>query len=89
MVTPTTKIDTGLELKTGTADRALAEVMRELSQIAVGGTMANMQRVITTHFPTSSQEVEKFVNTLERLRRAAESTFQTVIGEQHARRSKG
>lgn len=89
MALPVGKIDTGLELKQGSADRALAEVMRELSQVAIGGSMAPMQRVITTYFPTSSQEVEKFVNALERLRRAAESTFQTVIGEQHARRSKG
>lgn len=83
------KMDTALSLAEGTADRAFAEVMKELAAIASGGPMSAMSHIISTYFPTEASEAEKFMGLVDRLKRATEGTFSISVGEQHARRSKG
>jgi hypothetical protein len=81
------KMDTALPLATGTADRAFAEVMKELAEIASGGTMSRMNTVISTYFPTEPTEAEKFMGFVDRLKRATEGTFSIAVGEQNTRRT--
>jgi hypothetical protein len=81
------KIDTAMPLVSGSADRAFAEVMRELSPVAAGGSLSGMAGVITTHYPTDPAEADKFMGLVERLKRAAESTFLIATDERNARRT--
>jgi hypothetical protein len=81
------KMDTAVPLAMGSADRAFAEVMRELSQVASGGSMSHMAAVVSAHYPSDEAEADKFMSQLERLRRATESTFLLAHDERNARRT--
>jgi hypothetical protein len=81
------KIDTAVPLAVGSADRAFAEVMRELSQVAVGGSLNQMSKVVTAYYPSDEAEADKFMGQIERLKRAAESTFLIATDERNARRT--
>lgn len=80
------KIDTAVHNKPGSADHCLAEVMRELSGVAVGGSAKDVAVRIRENFPTSPEEITKFLGYSQRLREVTESMHQLAIGEEIARR---
>lgn len=81
------KIETVAPNAPGSADNCLAEIMRELSSVAVGGSATGIAERIREHFPAAKEEVQKLLSYLMRLRQATESAHQLAVGEEIARRT--
>ena len=67
--------------KPGSADYALAQIMRELSSVAAGAPVARLRSVVAEHTPKNTDERMRFLDLTRRLRGAAEVIDQQAVIE--------
>ena len=68
-------------IQPGTADYALAEVMRELSTVAQGAAATKLRNIVSQVFPADREQAVRFMEIVRRLRNATEAVEQQAVAE--------